>query len=76
VRTIEEILQDIRPEFDFTTSEDFIADGMLDSFDIVTLISDLDKAYGVSIDGIDILPENVQNVAAIRALLRRYGVTA
>ena len=76
MRTIEEILQDIRPEFDFTTSEDFIADGMLDSFDIVTLISDLDKAYGVSIDGIDILPENVQNVAAIRALLRRYGVTA
>ncbi|MCX7018452.1 MAG: acyl carrier protein [Candidatus Sumerlaeota bacterium] len=68
------ILTNIRPEFDFTTSEDFIGDGMLDSFDVVTLVSELDKCYGISIEGIDILPEHFQNIAALEKLLEKYGV--
>jgi acyl carrier protein len=74
VKSIEEILKGIRPEFDFGTSQDFIGDGMLDSFDVVTLVSELDKAYGISIEGTDIVPENVCSVAAIRTMLARYGV--
>ena len=34
------ILSEIRPEFDFKTSQDFFEDGMLDSFDLVTLVSE------------------------------------
>lgn len=71
--TIAEILREIRPEFDFTASEDFVGDGMLDSFDIITLVSDLDKAYGISISGVDIVPENFQSIAAIQELLQKYG---
>jgi len=71
-----EILKEIRPEFDFTTSNDFIADGMLDSFDMVTLVSTLDKAYGISIQGTDIVPENFKNLETIKALLRQCGVQA
>ena len=70
--TIEEILKEIRPEFDFTASQDFVGDGMLDSYDIVTLVSDLDKAHGISIAGVDIVPENFQNIASIQNLLRKY----
>jgi acyl carrier protein len=73
VPTIAEILREIRPEFDFTASEDFVGDGMLDSFDIITLVSDLDKAYGISISGVDIVPENFQSIAAIQELLQKYG---
>jgi len=73
VQTVEDILRDIRPEFDFAASENFIDDGMLDSYDIVTLVSDLDKAYGISISGLDIVPENFQNIASIQKLLRKYG---
>lgn len=69
------ILAQIRPEFDFSQSDDFFEDGMLDSFDLVTLVSDLDKAYGISIDGMDIVPDNFSNVGAIEALLTRSGVT-
>lgn len=68
-------LQLVRPEFDFTTSSDFIADGMLDSFDVVMLVSTLDKTYGISIDGVDIVPENFSNLSTIAALLQKYGVT-
>jgi len=74
MKTVLEVLKGIRPEFDFTTSEDFIADGMLDSFDVVTLISELDQSYGISIAGTDILPENVRNIAAIKQLLHKYGI--
>ena len=72
--TISEILKGIRPEFDFTGSSDFIADGMLDSFDVVTLVATLDKTHGISIDGTDIVPEHFQNLESIAALLRKYGV--
>ena len=74
MKTVQEVLKGIRPEFDFTTSEDFIADGMLDSFDVITLISELDQSYGISIAGTDILPENVRNIAAIKQLLHKYGI--
>lgn len=69
------VLSQIRPEFDFTQSADFFEDGLLDSFDLVTLVSELDKTYGISIDGMDIVPDNFNNVAAIEALLVRNGVT-
>ena len=74
MKTITEILKEIRPEFDFTTSADFKADGMLDSFDMITLVAALDKNYGISISGVDIIPENFKNLETIAALLRKNGV--
>ncbi len=74
MKSLANILAGIRPEFDFTTSNDFIADGMMDSFDVVNLVATLDKTYGISIEGVDILPENFSNLATIEALLRKYGV--
>lgn len=74
MNALAELLKGIRPEFDFTVSRDFIADGMLDSFDVVTLVATLDKTYGISIDGVDIVPEHFQNLDTIAALLRKYGV--
>ena len=72
MQTIEEILKEIRPEFDFTSSSDFFADGMLDSFDMVLLVSELDKNFGISIAGLDIVPENFCNIAAIKTLIAQY----
>lgn len=68
------ILTDLRPEFDFTQEGvDFIEDGMLDSFDLITLVSELDKTFGISIAGVDILPENFCSVEGIAALLIKNG---
>jgi acyl carrier protein len=76
MKALSEILNEIRPEFDFTASNDFIADGMLDSFDMVTLVATLDNTYGISIQGTDIVPENFKNLDTIVALLRQCGVHA
>lgn len=68
------ILQELRPEFDFSQDFNFIEEGMLDSFDIVSLVTTLDDNYGISIDGMDILPENFSTVEAIIKLLIKNGV--
>ena len=67
------ILTGLRPEFDFTRSADFIEDGMLDSFDIAALVVELDETYAISIDGVDIVPENFASLEAIKNLLLKNG---
>jgi len=68
-----EILNGIRPEFDFGTETGFISQGMLDSFDLISLVTELDETFGISIDGTDILPENFETVDTIEALLIKNG---
>ena len=68
------ILKEIRPEFDFTENVNFIDEGMLDSFDVVTLVTTLDKEYHISIDGLDIVPDNFSSIDSIEALLKKNGV--
>jgi acyl carrier protein len=69
-----EILNEIRPEFDFSENKDFIQEGMLDSFDIITLVNTLDNKFGISIDGVDILPENFSSVEKIETLVNKNCV--
>lgn len=64
-----QILSELRPEFDFTEDVNFIEEGMLDSFDIVTLVPELESTFGISIVGTDILPENFSSVNAILSLV-------
>ena len=73
-QNIIKILTELRPEFDFSQSVNFIEEGMLDSFDVVTLVTTLDETFGISIDGIDVLPENFSSVERIENLLKKNGV--
>lgn len=73
MEAIYKILEELRPEFDFRTSKDFIEDGFLDSFDVVTLVSELDEKYGISIDALDILPENFNTVENICGVVEKNG---
>ena len=68
------ILTELRPEFDFTQDADFMEAGMLDSFDIVMLVNELDEKFGISIDGVDVIPENFSSVEKIENLLKKNRV--
>ena len=68
------ILSELRPEFDFNEPLNFIEEGMLDSFDIINLVTALDSEFSISIDGIDVLPDNFSSVERIEALLKKNGV--
>ena len=65
-------LETIRPEVDFTNSEDFIKEGILDSFDIITLVAEMEKRFGITIDGEDVTPENFKNIETLEQFVQRY----
>ncbi len=67
------MLAEIRPEFDYKESENFIEDGMLDSFDIISLINMMEEKYHIKIDGLDIVPENFVSLEAIAGLIKKSG---
>ena len=48
---------------------DLLAAGLLDSFDIVNLVSRLEETFGVEIDPTDIVPENFRTISAIAVLM-------
>ncbi|KFF24556.1 acyl carrier protein [Chryseobacterium vrystaatense] len=68
-----EILNGVRPEFDFSQETDFISRGLLDSFDMVSLVTSLDEQFSISIDGTDILPENFETLDSIENVLKKNG---
>lgn len=65
------ILKEIRPEFEFEGVDNFFDEGMLDSYDLMSLVSSLKSVFGVQIKGEDILPENFANIDAIVNLVKK-----
>lgn len=66
-----EILEDTRPDIDFESAKALIDDQMLDSFDIISIVSEINDAFDISINVNDLLPENFNSVDAILALITR-----
>ena len=65
------ILGELHPDVDFNTADDLIGDGVLDSLDIVTLITEINSAYDVNIPAEEILPESFRSAKAIYDLITR-----
>jgi acyl carrier protein len=68
------ILNGIRPGQDFSSAKNFFDQGMLDSLDLTTLVSELESRYGVFLDVDEIVADNFRNLASIKLLLARKGV--
>jgi len=66
-----EILQEMHDDIDFTTHNALIDDNVIDSFDIITLIAEIDDRIGVTIPAEELIPENFNSYAAISALISR-----
>ena len=65
-----EILKGIRPDVDFENEKELIDDGILDSFDVVSIISEIDEKLGVQIRITELDPENFNSVEAIWNLIQ------
>ena len=66
-----EILKGIRSDVDFENETSLVDDGILDSFDVVSIISELDDAFGVQIRIDELDPENFNSAASIMALIEK-----
>ena len=71
MNTLLEILNDLHPDVDFTVEEGLVDDGILDSLDIVTLITEINDKFDVSSPAEEIIPENFNSAAALMALIEK-----
>lgn len=65
------MLKELQPTYEFEEGADFIEQGYLDSFDVVTLVAELEETFSVSLSALDIIPENFASVVSICALVQR-----
>ena len=65
------ILTNLHPDVDFTHADKLVDDKILDSFDIVTIIAEVDSEYDIAIPAEEILPENFNSAQALYALIKR-----
>ena len=66
-----ELLKDILPKVDFANSDGLVDDGVIDSLDVVSIISELNVHYDIEIPSDEIVPENFNNAQAILDLVER-----
>lgn len=66
-----DILNELHPEVDFDTCTTLIDDKILDSFDIVTIVAEVDAEYDVAIPAEELVPENFNSAAKLYALIER-----
>lgn len=63
-------LEEIKPGFDFEGYTNLADDGILDSFDIIQLVSELDRVLDIDIPVEAIIPENFNSLEAIEKLIK------
>ena len=66
-----EILSSLHPDVDFENTVDLIDDGILDSLDIVTLVTEINAEFDVAIPAEEIVPENFNSADALMELIER-----
>lgn len=66
-----EILRELKPDVELEGQKRLFDDGLLDSLDIVSLVSEIDDAFDVEITVTDLQPENFNSVEAMLALIER-----
>lgn len=69
-----ELLNQLHPEYDYTSSDDFISDGLIDSIDLQELFAMLEDEFGIELAGTDLTPQNFRNLESIRELLADHGI--
>lgn len=68
-----QILSEVNDEIDFEHEMAMVDDGLLDSLELLKIISALDDAYDIHIDPAEIEPENFNSAPAILALVKSCG---
>ncbi len=71
METLMNLLTELHPEVDFQTAENLLELGVLDSFDIVSLVAGIQIDMGITIPVWELTPENFSSAKTIHALLER-----
>lgn len=68
------ILTEIDDSIEWEKENGLIDDGLLDSFGVISLISELEDGFAINIEAADMVPENFNSVEAMyKMILRLQG---
>lgn len=67
------MLKELRPEVNFEGAKNFYEEGLIDSFDLVSLVTMLEEKYDIMIDPLDMVPENFASLEAIAGVVKKNG---
>jgi acyl carrier protein len=67
-----ELLREIDSNVDFSSSDDFLADGYIDSLGVMSLLEMLESEFDIDINGEDITPGNFRNLETINIMIEKY----
>ena len=65
METLMAILEELRPDVDFANEKSLVTGGVFDSFDIISLVSQLNDEFDITIKPANLLPENFNSAEAI-----------
>jgi len=66
-----EILQEVRPDVDFASEKSLVTDRVIDSFDVMAIVTALTDEYDIKMSPADLVPENFDSAESIYALVER-----
>lgn len=66
-----ELLNEVKDDVDFSKEQSLIDNAILDSFDILQIISALNDKYDISIPASEIIPDNFNSAGALFAMIQR-----
>ncbi len=64
------MLKGIKPNVDFENEEALVDDGLIESLDIISIISEISDKYGVQIPSDEIIPDNFNSAEALYELVQ------
>ncbi len=66
-----EILSEVRPDVDFENEKELVSGNILESFDIVQIVAELDDEFDVEISPKDLTADNFNSLDALEELIER-----
>jgi acyl carrier protein len=72
VQELFDILERVRPDVNFQLERALIDNGVLSSFDVINIVTDINITFSVSIGVDDLIPENFNSADAMMALIRSF----
>lgn len=68
-----EVLSECCPDVDFDVEKELITGKVIDSVDLVAVVSDIEDEFGISIPMEELVPENFDSIEAIWEMVQRLS---
>ena len=65
------LLKDVKPDVDFEHCDTLIDDGLLDSFDIISIVREIGDTFDVTVTAEEIDPDNFNSARQLWAMIQR-----